>query len=190
MPDCHIIAGSNGSGKTTFAREFLTRQVHCLNFINPDLIAAGLSPFDASRAMLRAGRIVIDEIAARSAAGEDFAFETTLSGKTYLGTIDALRARGYRVHLYYLWIPSAELGLLRIRNRVQEGGHDVPEADVRRRFARTLGNLFHDYRSRVDSLHFIDSSDSLPRLIFTEEDGAVTVFDSMLYRQIIGEEIV
>ncbi|MBL0176284.1 MAG: zeta toxin family protein [Ignavibacteria bacterium] len=187
MPDCHIIAGSNGAGKTTFAREFLTRQVHCLNFINPDLIAAGLSPFDASRAMLRAGRIVIEEIAARSAAGEDFAFETTLSGKTYLGTIDALRARGYRIHLYYLWIPSAELGLLRIRNRVQEGGHDVPEADVRRRFARTLGNVLHLYRYRVDSLRMYDNSTLEPRLLFSEANGVEAVYDPTLFARITNE---
>jgi predicted ABC-type ATPase len=187
MPDCYIIAGSNGAGKTTFAREFLPRYVKCLNFINPDLIAAGLSPFDASRAMQKAGRLVLDEIRIRTRKKESFGFETTLSGRLYARTIDDIRSVGYQVHLFYLWIPDSNLAMMRIRERVSRGGHDVPEEDVKRRFSRSLSNLFRLYRNRLDSLYFYDNATDKPQLVFLEEGGAITICNQRLYDQIICE---
>lgn len=187
MPECYVIAGPNGAGKTTFAREFLPNYMGCLNFINPDLIAAGLSPFDATRAMYKAGRLVIEEIRARAKRMESFGFETTLSGRTYARLLDELRARGYQAHLFYLWLPTPEVALLRIRDRVEQGGHDVPERDVRRRFKRSLENLFHLYRKRVESLYFFDNTSQHPQLVFCEENGALTVFNSAVYHQITEE---
>lgn len=187
MPECYIIAGANGSGKTTFACEFLPRYVHCLNFINPDLIAAGLSPFDANRAMRKAGRLVIEEIRNRANKVESFGFETTLSGRLYARTIDGLRAQGYAVHLFYLWVPGPGLALMRIRERVKQGGHDVPEADVRRRFARSLSNLFNLYRGRVDSLHVYDNASAEPQLVFREKQGILTVFNPVLYETVMKD---
>src|SRR5947209_3194140 len=125
-PNCYIVAGSNGAGKTTFAMEFLPRYEECTNFINPDLIARGLSPFDPNAALTRAGRLVLERISQMSKAGSDFAFETTLSGRSYVRVIRDLQAVGYHIHMFYLWIPSPDLALLRIRHRVEEGGHDVP----------------------------------------------------------------
>jgi predicted ABC-type ATPase len=187
MPECHIIAGPNGAGKTTFAREFLPNYVDCLNFINPDLIAAGLSPFDASLAMSKAGRLVIGEIRDRATRGESFGFETTLSGRLYARTIDMLRARGYRVCLYYLWVPSPELALMRIHNRVEAGGHDVPEMDVRRRYVRSLSNLFRLYRKRLDAVYFFDNARRKPQLIFLEEAGLVSVYNRWGFVRITNE---
>lgn len=184
MAECYIIAGSNGSGKTTFAREFLPGYVHCLNFINPDLVAAGLSPFAPERAMLKAGRLVLQEIEENIRARKDFAFETTLSGRAYLHLISKIKEAGYRVHMFYLWIPSPELAIQRIRIRVEEGGHHVAENDVRRRYKRTLGNLFNHYRTLLDSLHFFDSSTSSPTLIFRDVLGRTTVFNQTLYQAI------
>lgn len=129
-PQCYVIAGPNGSGKTTFAREFLPRYVHCLSFVNPDLIAQGLSPFDPVRAMTRAGRLVLQEIRYKRDQHEDFAIETTLAGRTYLREIQEMKVAGYTVHLLYLWILSPELAICRIRDRVESGGHNVPEQDV------------------------------------------------------------
>src|SRR2546422_7682257 len=137
--NCYIIAGPNGAGKTTFATEFLPRYADCRNFINADLIARGLSPFDPDAAMLRAGRTVLERIAEFTEARTDFAFETTLSGRTYLLLLRRMKKVGFRLHMFYLWIPTAELALLRIHDRVESGGHNVPERDVRRRFGRTLG---------------------------------------------------
>lgn len=187
MPECYIIAGSNGAGKTTFAREFLPRYANCMNFINPDLIAGGLSPFDASLAMVRAGRLVLDGIKTHIRRRDDFAFETTLSGRTYLSVIQSMRARDYCVHMLYLWISSPELALQRIRERVKSGGHGVPESDVRRRYGRTLRNLFCVYRRHLDSLHFFDNSTAEPKLVFHDDRRTVTIVDRQRYEQIVAE---
>jgi predicted ABC-type ATPase len=179
-PNCYIIAGPNGAGKTTFATEFLPRFANCRNFINADLIARGLSPFDPDAGMLRAGRTVLERIAEFTEARTDFAFETTLSGRSYAPLLRGVKKAGFRLHMFYLWIPSPELALLRIHDRVASGGHDVPERDVRRRFGRTLGNLFTLYRPLLDTLHFFDNSSAVPRLIFKDESGQTTISDAAL----------
>jgi predicted ABC-type ATPase len=183
----YIIAGSNGAGKTTFAREFLPKYVRCTRFINPDLIAAGLSPFDPAAAAMEAGRLVLREIGRAMQTGVSFAFESTLSGRTYLALIRRARASGYRVHLFYLWIPSVELALARIRDRVESGGHDIPEADVKRRYSRTLRNLLLLYRTDLDSLHLFDNSGETPELIFRDEDGHTTVSNQAVYGELMRQ---
>lgn len=186
-PQCYVIAGSNGAGKTTFARLFLPQFVQCLNFINPDLIAQGLSPFDPDRALTKAGRLVLQEIRHKVAQLEDFAFETTLAGRTYLREIKEMKVAGYTIHMFYLWIPSPDLAMLRIRDRVESGGHNVPEPDVRRRFVRSMRNLLGLYRPLLDSLHFFDNATTDPRLVFRDEQRKPTVYDTVLYDSIIRE---
>ncbi len=183
-PNCYIIAGPNGAGKTTFATEFLPFYANCRNFINADLIARGLSPFDPDAGMLRAGRTVLERIAEFTEARTDFAFETTLSGRSYVPLLRSVKKAGFRLHMFYLWIPSPELALLRIRDRVASGGHNVPERDVRRRFGRTLGNLFTLYRPLLDTLHLFDNSSAVPRLIFKDESGQTTISDAALYGEL------
>jgi predicted ABC-type ATPase len=183
-PNCYIVAGPNGAGKTTFATEFLPLYANCRNFINPDLLARAFSPFDPDAGMLRAGPAVLERIAEFTQARSDFAFETTLSGRTYAPLLRNVTQAGFRLHMFYLWIPSPELALLRIRDRVESGGHNVPERDVRRRFTRTLGNLFNLYRPLLDTLHFFDNSSDTPRLIFKEESGQTSVLDAALYERL------
>jgi predicted ABC-type ATPase len=183
-PDCYIIAGPNGAGKTTFATEFLPLYANCRNFINPDLLARAFSPFDPDAGMLRAGRAMLERIAESTRARTDFAFETTLSGRGYVPLLRKMKKAGFRLHMFYLWIPSPELALLRIRDRVESGGHNVPERDVRRRFRRTLSNLFTMYRPVLDTLHFFDNSSDTPRLIFKDEAGQTTISDAALYEQL------
>lgn len=185
--NCYIIAGPNGAGKTTFAMEFLPLYANCRNFINADLIARGLSPFDPDAALLRAGRTVLERIAEFTDARRDFAFETTLSGRAYVLLLRRVKQAGFRLHLFYLWIPSPELALLRIHDRVESGGHNVPERDVRRRFARALRNLFTLYRPLLDTLHFFDNSSDTPRLIFKDEAGQTTINDAALYQRLRKE---
>jgi predicted ABC-type ATPase len=185
--NCYIIAGPNGAGKTTFATEFLPLYAHCRNFINADLIARGLSPFNPDAGLMRAGRIVLQRIAEFTRARTDSAFETTLSGRGYVPLLRKVKSVGFRLHLFYLWIPSPELALLRIRDRVECGGHNVPERDVRRRFGRTLGNLFTLYRPLLDTLHFFDNSSETPRLIFKDESGQTTSNDAALYERLLKE---
>jgi predicted ABC-type ATPase len=155
-----IIAGPNGAGKTTFAREFLPFEAGCPLFINADLIAAGLSPFDPDAAAFRAGRWMIAEIDRNAAAGESFAFETTLSGHTYARRILKWRTAGFMVKLIFLSLPTAEDAIARVVRRVQHGGHDVPDDVIRRRFASGLSNFLDVYRHRVDYWQWIDNSDS------------------------------
>ncbi len=126
----------------------------------------------------------MERIAEFTGAGTDFAFETTLAGRSYVPLLRGVKRAGFRLHMFYLWIPSPELALLRIRYRVASGGHNVPERDVRRRFGRTLGNLFKLYRPLLDTLHFFDNSSDTPRLLFKDEAGQTGVNDAALYEQL------
>ena len=157
-----IIAGPNGAGKTTFAREFLPREADCPDFINVDLIAAGLSPFDPNRAALRAGRLMLQEIHRRVAAGESFAFETTLSGRNYARLIPRWREAGYHVKLIFLSLPTADLAVARVAARAAQGGHDVPEEVIRRRFDAGLQNFENLYRTLVNTWVVYENSGPTP----------------------------
>jgi predicted ABC-type ATPase len=157
-----IVAGPNGAGKTTFAREFLPREAACPAFINVDLIAAGLSPFDPGRVAIRAGRLMLEEIHRRVRAGESFAFETTLAGRNYAQMIPRWRKAGYHVKLIFLGLPSADLAVARVRVRVRQGGHDVAEEVIRRRFDLGLRNFEALYRDLADSWIWYDNSGPAP----------------------------
>ncbi len=160
-----IIAGPNGAGKTTFAEEFLPREAGCPDFLNADLIARGLSPFAPEKAAFEAGKIMLAQMAARVKARRSFAFETTLSGLGYTRSIPRWRAAGYRVKIVFLSLPSVKLALARIRARVAQGGHNIPEAVVRRRFSRGIENFTRVYRLLVDSWALYDNSGPIPKLI-------------------------
>jgi predicted ABC-type ATPase len=160
-----IIAGPNGAGKTTFAREFLPHEAGCPEFINVDLIAAGLSPFAPEKAALRAGRVMLQEIRQRVSLGESFAFETTLSGKIYSRLIPVWRVAGYQVKLLFLSLPNAEIALSRVAARVAQGGHNVDKQTVRRRFDSGLRNFYNIYRELVDSWILFDNSGPTYQLI-------------------------
>jgi predicted ABC-type ATPase len=159
-----VIAGPNGAGKTTFARSFLPAEAGCLRFINADLIAAGLSPFAPEAAAVRAGRLMLEEIADCARKGESFAFETTLAGLGYLAHIRRWRAQGYHVSLYFLELPSADFAVARVAQRVRQGGHHIPEEVVRRRFAAGLRNLERAYKPAVDAWARYDGTTIPPTL--------------------------
>jgi predicted ABC-type ATPase len=160
-----IIAGPNGAGKATFAREFLPREAECPDFINMDLIAAGLSPFDPQRAALRAVRLMLVEIARRVHAGESFAFETTLSGRNYARVIPQWQSAGYHVKLIFLSVPGVDLAIARVAARVAQGGHDVADTVIRRRFDAGMRNFEEVYRRLVNCWILYDNSKPEPRLI-------------------------
>lgn len=188
-PRIFIIAGPNGAGKTTFAREFLPHYAECDEFVNADLIAEGISPFAATAAAFRAGRLMLEQIHLLAQRRLDFAFETTLSGKSYLPLLRNFKTQGYALHLFYLWLPSVELALARIADRVRLGGHNVPEAIVRRRFNKGLRNLFQFYRSLLDSWLILDNSTERPRIIAGEDQGVLHIHDKETYALLTkGEE--
>lgn len=184
-PNLYVIAGPNGAGKTTFAKEFLPYDVHCLEFVNADLIAEGLSPFAPAAAAFRAGRLMLERIHSLGKRGVDFGFETTLSGKTYINLIHDLKKKGYHVHLYFLWIQSVKLALERIDARVKSGGHDVPEPIVRRRFGKGLRNFFKFYQSLADSWVIFDNSRDEPKLIAFGGSGKFEILDPDLFNVIL-----
>jgi predicted ABC-type ATPase len=184
-PSVYIIAGPNGAGKTTFAREFLPNYADCKNFINADLIAQGVSPFSPEAAAFRAGRLMLEEIDLYAKRGDSFGFETTLSGRSYLSLIRRLKRREYEVHVFYLWVPSVELALLRIRGRVSLGGHDVPAADVRRRFDRSIRNFLVHYRHLANSWTLYDNTAAMPKIIASEERGQLRVGETTLYNDLV-----
>ncbi|MDP3722041.1 MAG: zeta toxin family protein [Candidatus Omnitrophota bacterium] len=183
-PNLYIIAGPNGAGKTTFAREFLPHYAKCKNFVNADLIAQGLSPFSPAAAGIKAGRLLLKQIHEFAERRADFAFETTLSGKTYVTLLRRLKQHGYVIHLFFLWAPSVELVIARIKDRVAEGGHDVPVTDVRRRFGRSMKNFFKVYKPLLDSWTLFDNSTTWPSLIAEEKGGKLIVVDPELFAKI------
>ncbi len=164
-----IIAGPNGAGKTTFAGEFLPNAANCPNFINADLIAAGLAPFAPESAAFKAGRLMLSEIHEYARRGENFAFETTLSGRLYARLIPQWQLSGYHIKLFFLKLASPELAIARVRQRVLTGGHNVPEQIVRRRFAAGLHNLETIYKPVVNEWAIYENSGPTPILL---EEGA------------------
>ncbi len=157
-PRIVVLAGPNGAGKSTAAAKLLLGPLGVDEFVNADAIAAGLSGFAPERVSLTAGRIMLarmDELAARSAS---FAFETTLASRSYAPRLTKLKATGYELHLLFLWLPSAEMAVGRVAERVRAGGHHVPEATVRRRYSGGLFNLHTLYLPLVDSWTMIDNS--------------------------------
>jgi predicted ABC-type ATPase len=160
-----IIAGPNGAGKTTFARSFLPAEAQLPRFINADLIAAGLAPFSPETAALRAGRLMLQEIEQCARRGESFAFETTLSGLAYLKSIRTWRAQGYRVSLYFLTLPNVETAIARVAARVRQGGHNIPEPVIRRRFAAGWHNFQMHYKQVVDDWALYENAGSEPVIL-------------------------
>jgi predicted ABC-type ATPase len=160
-----IIAGPNGAGKTTFAREFLPQEASCLTFINADLIAQGLSPFRPEEAAVRAARLMLEMIAECVKRGESFAIETTLSGRTYARMIPQWKQAGYQVALFFLQLPSENLAVARVADRVAQGGHDIPEPVIRRRFHAGIANFHALYKPLVDAWKLYDNSGERPIFI-------------------------
>ena len=160
--DLFIIAGPNGAGKTTFAREFLPNYADCKNFVNADLIAQGMAPFSPETAAFRAGKMMLSEIQSFAKRRLSFAFETTLSGRSYMGMLRRLKAQGYEVHLFFLWVESVDLALSRVRERVVRDGHDVPEPVVRRRFDRSIRNFWFTIAGWRTSGHYLTTQAQPP----------------------------
>ncbi len=169
-PSCYILAGPNGAGKTTFALKYLPGIAECRDFINADEIAKGLSPLNFEAGLLRASRIFLEMLNDKIKARRDFAFETTLSGRSYLTQIPKWRQDGWEVNLIYLYVSNVEFSASRVHQRVLQGGHDIPLQDIKRRFPRSLSNLF-DYAEVCDMTFCFDNMQQKSIPIFEKRIG-------------------
>ena len=183
-PVCTIIGGPNGAGKTTFALQYLRDVGSSLKFVNADLIAAGLSPLSPEREWLAASRLFLSEIEASVLDRKDFAFETTLAGRSHLRLVHRLRHEGWQVRLIYLWLPDVSLAIERVKERVRHGGHDIPETVIARRFVRGLRHMLDDYAPICDLTICLDNSRSPPGPIFVRSAAGLEVEDPRLFRQL------
>ena len=181
----YIIAGPNGSGKTTFASKFLPHYAMCSNFVNADLIAQGLSPFSPGSAAIKAGKLVLSQIHEFAKIGVDFSFESTLAGKRYVNLFRELKTKGYNLHLFFLWVPNTQLAIARIKERVAEGGHHVPSEDVKRRLSRSIDNFFKLYMPLLDKWMLFNNSGLKPSLVAKKDNCEIDVVDKELLEKIL-----
>jgi predicted ABC-type ATPase len=184
-PTCFIIAGPNGAGKTTFALRYLPQIAGCRNFVNADLIAYGLSPFDSLSAQYEAGRLFLREIYANIDRRVDFAFEATLAGRSHISLLKKLRQDGWQVVLFFLWIPDAAFSKSRIRERVEHGGHNIPDDAIYRRYPRIMNNLVRIYVPLCDKVVCYNNSESEPVLVFEQDSTGQKISNNDIYERII-----
>lgn len=162
MPNLYIIAGCNGSGKTTASYTVLPEMLKCEDFINADEIAKGLSPFNPDKVAIEAGRIMLKKINDFISKQHDFAFETTLSTKSHVKTIEKVSENIYEITLLFLFLDSVDLAIERVKTRVNEGGHEIPEKVIKRRYFSGLKNLFELYLPICD--YWMVTNNSNPSL--------------------------
>ncbi len=161
----YILAGPNGAGKTTFAKVLLPQILQIKDFVNADLIAAGLSPFAPEKEAVQAGKLMLKQIDKLTEQGQSFCLETTLSGRAYLSKIAKWQNMGYMVHLFFLSLPDAEMAINRVAERVRQGGHHIPDDVVRRRYVAGLKNFHELYKRKVDAWAFFDNAGKDPMLL-------------------------
>ena len=158
MPNLYIISGCNGAGKTTASFTILPEMLNCKEFVNADEIAKGLSPFQPESVSFQAGRIMLERIEELINSGVDFAFETTLTTLSYINTIKQAREKGYSISLLFFWLNDVDLAIERVKIRVSEGGHNIPEETIRRRYFRGTNNLINKFIELSDFWIVIDNS--------------------------------
>jgi predicted ABC-type ATPase len=180
MPDLFIIAGPNGAGKSTYVKRFLPEEMRCREFVNADLIAAGLSPFAPDAVSFQAGRIMLNRLRELFESRQSFSFETTLTGYGYTHLLREMKEAGYRIRLDYLWIPNLDITRNRVKQRVRKGGHDIPDEVQQRRFGKGLRLLLEHYRPLLNDWRIYDNTGQEPHLVVEEEDGRLWVRDASM----------
>jgi predicted ABC-type ATPase len=189
MPDqkeVYIVGGPNGSGKTTFVKQFLPQYVKVKNFVNADDIAVGLSPLDRDSMNIRSGRLMLELIEDYKRKGESFGFETTLAGKRWLRMIKELKQAGYKVFIYFLDLTEADLAVSRVRYRVETGGHDIPEETIRRRYLRSRHNFWYTYKGLADNWYLFNNSSKNPVVIANCVENKMNIFSQGYYDFFLG----
>lgn len=189
MPNLYIIAGCNGAGKTTASFTILPDILGCREFVNADAIAYGISPFNVEGVALEAGRIMLNRIDELLAEGGDFAIETTLATRSYVGLVRRAQALGYKVTLLYIWLKSPEFAIQRVYDRVQNGGHNIPSGTVRRRYYGGLRNLFNLFMPVCDAWILADNTFDMLHIIATGEKSLEYIIENHDIWEIIKQQV-
>ncbi|OKH39331.1 Zeta toxin family protein [[Phormidium ambiguum] IAM M-71] len=186
MPNLIVIAGPNGAGKSTVAPALLQGTLRVNEFVNADAIAQGLSAFAPERVAFQAGRIMLERLEQLANQQVNFAFETTLASRTFAPWIANLQQTGYLFNLIFLWLPSAEMAIARVQQRVTQGGHNVPKETIQRRYEAGIRNFFELYRPLADSWFFYDNPNTAnPRLLAAgEKESNINIADAQTWQQI------
>ena len=184
-PTCYVIAGPNGAGKTTFALKYLPEIAGCSNFVNADLIAYGISPLNTLAAQYDAGRVFLSEVHKNIERGMDFSFETTLAGRSYINLLKKLRQQDWQIVLFFLWIPDADFSKDRVRQRVRDGGHDIPDEAIYRRYPRIMHNLINVFLPLFDKVSCYDNSNPGPELVFEHDINGNSKVNRDIYERIL-----
>ncbi len=180
----YIIAGCNGAGKTTASFTVLPEMLDCKEFVNADEIAKGLSPFNPEGVAIQAGRLMIERVLFLIREGDTFAFETTLSTRSYVKLVEMAQKQGYFVTLLFFSLASPEQAVRRVEKRVSQGGHNIPTDVIYRRYASGLKNLFQMYSQIVDFWALFDNSDVPSRKIaYGWKSGQITILEDETYRR-------
>lgn len=184
MKKLYIVAGCNGAGKTTASYTILPEILDCDEFVNADEIARGLSPFRPEKAGIQAGRLMLQRIKSLIQKEQDFAFETTLSTKSYKNLVDDARQKGYKVTLIFFYLSSQDLAVKRVETRVREGGHNIPEEVIRRRYENGLKNFFNIFKLVVDEWTFIENSGEPYKLIAQKIQATETIYNDQIWKEL------
>ena len=182
----YIISGCNGAGKTTASFNILPDLLNCKEFVNADEIARGLSPFQPEKVSIEAGRLMLKRIEELTNSNQDFSFETTLSTKLFINTIEKAKSKSYYITLIFFWLESVELAKDRVQKRVIEGGHNIESDVIERRYKAGIKNLFHLYANKVDSLLIFDNSKPESELIAEKEieNESFTIHNSQKFNKL------
>lgn len=184
-PNLVVLAGPNGAGKSTTAKKVVRDRLGIVHYVNADTLACGLSEFDSESMALKAGRIMLDHLHDLARQRLDFGFETTLAGKAFASWIGELKQQGYVFNLIFLWLPSADLAVSRVQDRVRRGGHSIPEETIRRRYERGMDNFFRLYEPLADFVQLLNNSNpEEPILVVEKRHGIITEVDERLWNQI------
>jgi predicted ABC-type ATPase len=179
-----MIGGPNGAGKTTAAMSLLPTLLECYEYVNADSIAAALSPFAPETTAFQAGRLMLDRIHYLAKQRKDFAFETTMASRSFVSFLNEYKREGYRISAIFFWLPSTELAIERVRERVKNGGHHIPDNVVIRRYSRSIYNFINFYRLIADDWVLYDNSLDHPSLVAGKKAGsALSIINNNIWQK-------
>lgn len=184
QPSIYVIAGPNGAGKTTFANIVLPNFLHVKDFVNADTLARGLSAFAPESVKIEAGRLMLKRLGELTAENATFAFESTLASRSFHSFLRRQQASGYEIKLFYVWVADPAISVMRVANRVTQGGHHVPETDVRRRYQRSVSNMLSLYLPLADYAEIYHNTDDGYVKIATKSESDIKIIEEPTWKSI------